>query len=552
MVGRSSPRFANRAALGPLLLFLVVAASLALNVALVLPRIADRLPHPWRPSAEAQFPPASECATCHPTEAQAWQVSSHARSAQDPLVHASICGRCHAPVGTQIDPLYQLNLYNQTPMPGMPSSAGEGITCITCHAPTQQPEQQTLTFTTEWPNWRTTDLALQILAFDKAIGPFGTGTSTDPTPVANSSHPSLADPNINSAELCKPCHNVVVDKGPFAPHCGFEQPRVLLLTTYDEWLAGPYAKAGQTCQSCHMPRDQQPGPAAVAPPGTTYDQPLPDRPLANHTITGVSTEYLTSGPAVDREEERAAARVKGAATLDLRLPDSVTTGGPLDVSVVTTNTGAGHELPTGFAYWSETWLEVTATDANGLVVLTSGDTDAEGWLRDEFNPRVRSGALTYDAYLVSLRARLVSVGPNRADWLQPDGTIRIPPDEIPHNLNSTPIIGTADYAVDPILRQLYPGAPLPAATAALQEGYVLRFADTIVRNGIRPQQARQAHYRADLAPGVKGPIRVSARLLIRSLWPWMLTQQEELPTPRPRLPIYEIATARQSVAVTTP
>jgi hypothetical protein len=528
---------------------IVAAAAVTVAVALTVTDLGDRLPLPWRPTNEAKFPAATACARCHPAQVAAWQVSSHARAAHDPLVHASICGRCHAPVGTMLDPEYQLKEFDKTAMPGMPSSAAEGITCVTCHAPTHVPDEQVLTFEPVWPNWRTTDLALEIRPFDAALGTFGAGTAADPPPVPNDGHPSRVDPNLSSAELCRPCHNVVVDKGPLAPHAGLNQARVRLLTTYDEWAASPYAALGQTCQSCHMPRDRANGPAAVAPPGTTYQPPLPARPLASHTITGLSTEYLTAGPAVDLEEQRVADRLKGAAIVQVHVPGAVPVGGTLAVSVTMTNTGAGHDLPTGFAYWSEAWLEVTATDAGGRQLLASGDVDAAGWLRDEFNPRVRSGALAYDAYLVSLRARLVTVGPNRAAWLQPDGTLLIPPEALPRNLNGTPILGTADYAVDPIVRQLHPDAPLAAAGSPFQEGYVLRFADTIVRNGIPAQQSRTAHYQALVAPTVRGPIRVTARLLIRALWPWMLQQQAELPTPRPQPRVYEIASALATIPV---
>ncbi len=541
---------ARRVLLG--LAVVATAAGATIAVVLTTTDVGDRLPHPWRPSKEAQFPAAPACTACHPTETEEWQASAHARAAHNPLVHASICGRCHAPLGTMLDAEYQLKEYDQAPMSEMPASAAEGVTCVVCHAPTRVPEEQLLTFEPVWPNWRTSDLALEILPFDQALGPYGTGTEDDPPPVPNDSHPSLADPNMSSAELCRPCHNVVIDKSPLSPHAGLGQAYVRLLTTYDEWAASPYAKTGRTCQSCHMRRDRKLGPSAVAPPGTAYERPLPARPLADHTFTGVSTEYLTSGPEVDRQEERVADLLQGAAKVKLHMPRDVTPGGTLAISVTVTNTGAGHDLPTGFAYWSEAWLEVVATDADGRVLLTSGDTDEQGWLRDEFNPRVRAGTLPYDAYLVSLRARLMTVGPNRAAWKQPDGTLLIPPDAIPRNLNGTPILGTADYAVDTIVRQVNSGTPLPAAGSPFQEGYVLRFADTVLRNGIPAQESREARYRATLEPGVRGPINVSARLLIRSLWPWMLQQQEELPTPRPQPRIYEIAVARESIAVTAP
>jgi hypothetical protein len=535
-----------------LILVTLVAAPVALAFVAVRSGVLDGIPRPWRPSAEAQFPSANECGTCHPAQLAAWQASPHARAVVNPLVHASICGRCHAPVGTMLDAEYQLKAYDRTPMPGMPSSAAEGVTCIVCHSPVTVPEEQVLTFLSVWPNWRTSDLALQVHPAGTARGPFGTGAPGDPAPVANASHASVPDASLAQAETCRTCHDVVVDKGPLSPHCGIGAPQVKLLTTYDEWASSPYGDTTQTCQSCHMPQAARAGPAAVAPPGTKYDRALPPRPLADHSFTGVSTEYLRAGPDVDRQEALVAEHVKDAAAIELVLPHTVTPGEALEIGVNVTNTGTGHELPTGFAYWSEAWLEVTATDGAGRRLVSSGDVDDEGWLRDEFNPRVRSGALPYDADLLSLRARLVTVGVNRTRWLAPDGTVSIPPGGVPHNRNGTPIIGTADYDAAPIVRQVDPGAAPAAEGATIEEGYVLRFADTVLRNGIAPQRTRAARYRVTVPQRIGGPVTVSARLLIRSLWPWMLRQQEELPTPRPRPRIYEIAGARQAIRVTVP
>ena|GEM_PF-5514014 len=505
---------------------------------------------PWQPSLDEQYPPSWECAKCHPDQAAEWRASVHARSATNPLVHASVCGRCHTPLGNQFDELYQLKLYDHTPIQNAPAAAAEGVTCVTCHTHAHEPEEQVLTFISSWPNWLSTDLALEMEPFEEALGPFGTGAAGDPPPVENESHPSVPDPKLTSSELCRPCHEVVIDKAPLAPHCGLSQPRIALLTTYSEWAESPYAESddgGETCQSCHMEQHEKDGPAAIAPPGTHYDQPLPDRPLRSHTVLGLSTEYLESGPLVDQQEERAADLVKDAAHMQLYVPPKVSPGSPLDVTVAITNTGAGHDLPTGFAFWSEAWLEIVIEDADGNVMLTSGDVDDVGWLRDEFNPRVIDGTLSYDPFLLSLRARLVSVGPNRFPWLQPDGTIRIPYDQVPRNLNGTPIIGPDAEVAAKIVRELFPDEPAPEAALALREGYILRFADTVVRNGIPAKQVRRARYQALVDEDVTGPIRVSARLLIRALWPWMLQQQSELPNPRPQPRIYEIATAEASI-----
>ncbi len=517
-----------------------------------LPAVAEfrrQVSLPGYPSAERQYPSAQECARCHPDQVEAWRLTAHARAAENPLAHASICGRCHSPLGTQRDAEHLLKLSDQVPQPGMPQAAAEGISCISCHAPARIPEAQVLTFLPTWPNWRVTDLALETMPFDVALGTFGQGSLADPLPVANSSHPSQVDPRLSESSLCEPCHNVVVEKEPLTAHAGFGQAKVRLLTTYDEWREGPYGQSGKTCQSCHMPRQTSDGPAAVVPEGEEYDRPLPARPLADHTIIGTTTLFPASGPVVDQQEELVRARLAGAAVLTLSTPDRLLPGELATMVVTVTNTGAGHQLPTGFAYWSEAWLEVTVSDGRGKQLFASGDVDAEEWLRDEFNPRVRAGELPYDEYLMSFRARLVSVGPNRSRWRQPDGTLRIPEELLPRNRNGTPILSTADYAVDPILDALFDGSPPRHIGDALQEGYVLRFADVVLRYGVPPLGSRRAVYPLTVDEDAQGPIRVVARVLLRAYWPWMLMQQEELPTPRPKPTIYEVARAESVVAL---
>ncbi len=510
-----------------------------------------RVSLPGYPSSEAQYPSAQECARCHPDQVEAWELTAHARAAENPLAHASICGRCHSPLGTQRDAEHLLKFHDLVPQPGMPQSAAEGVSCISCHAPVRMPETQVLTFLPTWPNWKASDLALEVLPFETALGTFGQGTVADPLPVTNSSHPSQVDPRLSQATLCEPCHNVVVDKEPLTAHAGFGQAKVRLLTTYDEWRAGPYAQSGKTCQSCHMPRQPTPGPAAVVPPGETYDRPLPARPLAEHAIMGTTTLFPASGPVVAEQEERVRARLAGAAVVSLQVPDRLPLGLPVTLTVTITNTGAGHELPTGFAYWSEAWLQVMVSDGRGQTIFASGDLDGEEWLRDEFNPRVRSGELAYDPYLLSLRARLVSVGPNRSRWRQADGSLRIPDELLPQNYNGTPILSTADYNVEPILKQVYRGSPPRHVGDALQEGYVLRFADIVLRYGVPPLGARRGQYPFTVAESSTGPIRIVARLLLRAYWPWMLLQQEELPTPRPKPTIYEVARVEKVVPLTS-
>ena len=76
---------------------------------------------------------------------------------------------------------------------------------------------------------------------------------------------------------------------------------------------------------------------AVAPEGVVYEREPPDRPHADHSLAGVSTEYLRTGAAVTQQEDRAAALLADAAVIEVSAPPSATSGSSLAVTVTVTN-----------------------------------------------------------------------------------------------------------------------------------------------------------------------------------------------------------------------
>lgn len=511
------------------------------------------LPDGYRPgwlhsTPAAAYPAAAECAACHPDTVREWQTSAHARSADNPLVHASVCGRCHTPVGTMLDPEYQNKLSEGQPPAELPAAAAEGVTCVVCHAPTVLPDEPLLTFEPVWPNWRVTDLALRILPFTTAVGTFGGRGEQDPAPVPNDFHESTFDAALGASERCRACHAVVVDKGPLAGQLGAPQPRVALDTTFDEWSASPYAGLGTSCQGCHMPRQATDGPAAVAPPGVNFPAPPPPRARFDHSFPGAATAYWQNGPQVATQEQQAAAWLARAATVRLLVPPSARPQQALRIGVRIENVGAGHDLPSGFAFWRELWLEVVAKDADDRLVFASGLLDEDGWLPDEFNPRVRADPRQYDPFLLELRARLVRGQGDLAPWLQPDRTVLVPASAVPRNLNGTPILSTDAYDVGPIVERVAALAGgMERSSTLVEEVYVLRYAEAVIRNGIPARGSRLAHYTIPTGDAGRGPLHITARLLSRSLARAMTSQQEEIRDAPPLRPVYVMAVAEATV-----
>jgi hypothetical protein len=133
--------------------------------------------------------------------------------------------------------------------------------------------------------------------------------------------------------------------------------------TYVEWKQSPYAEQGTRCQDCHMPAYS----GKVAAEGK-------ERPeLHAHVFLGGHTEMI-----------------RKAATLQVHSGWSQKDrGGALEVSVVITNVGAGHLIPTGIPGIREMWLEVSAFSSQqqlvtekralGLELLDSAGKSAMPW-----------------------------------------------------------------------------------------------------------------------------------------------------------------------------
>ena len=79
--------------------------------------------------------------------------------------------------------------------------------------------------------------------------------------------------------------------------------------------------------------------------------------------------------------EMAVGRLQASAELDI---DPVYRNGKLaEIKIRVNNKRAGHNLPTSLTNIRQMWLEVTATDASGKVIMSSGQVDSKGKLPEE-------------------------------------------------------------------------------------------------------------------------------------------------------------------------
>lgn len=220
-----------------------------------------RAADPHADFAADQFPSATKCAPCHQRVFTEWSSSSHAYASVSPMFHkfeqalsvlasgtiGTFCVRCHQQIGTQLGEPREAALWNRSPI------AREGITCITCHR-----------VSTEFAR----------VNGERHINP---GPVTDPVVGVGATqnlYDVIADPDryrvqfedkdpagarpvsplentpihggvvkfetISKSEFCVSCHQVAV------------HPGIKLEVVWEQYRASPAARAGVTCQDCHM------------------------------------------------------------------------------------------------------------------------------------------------------------------------------------------------------------------------------------------------------------------------------------------------------------
>lgn len=227
----------------------------------------------------------------------------HARKLEKVAEVEAGCMGCHAPLAFLAGDIPPKPVAENT-------RANEGVSCDLCHSITG--------FAGDVP-----------YNFNFVVKPGGAKQGTRPDSVSPM-HDIEVNPFLKSAEYCGTCHN---EKDPYG---------VWVKSTHLEWKDGPHAKAGITCQDCHMP------PAAG---NSAPDMGGADRPdVRQHLFHGAHDVSKLSGAVEVRIHPR-----------ELELEG----GGEQILQATVVNAKAGHMIPSGSVEERVVWLHVTATDATG-------------------------------------------------------------------------------------------------------------------------------------------------------------------------------------------
>ncbi len=261
--------------------------------------LAANGPAPGNFSAlEASLSPAA-CGACHPRQFADWRSALHSHAMSPGLLgqlqamgpgardQHQACLQCHAPLAEQEDQLVKsLTAGRMLPPLADGASAADGLTCAGCHVR---------------DNRR-----------------FGPPRSNGTVPAADAQLPHdgwQATPAFEDSRFCAACHQFAPG-GPGLNGKPFEN-------TYEEWRKSRYARAGVSCQSCHMPQRR-------------------------HLWRGIhDPKMVRSGLTID------AALVPAAA-------------GRVAAELSVANTGVGHDFPTYVTPKVE--VEIAQLDRHGEVI----------------------------------------------------------------------------------------------------------------------------------------------------------------------------------------
>jgi Cytochrome c554 and c-prime len=448
------------------------------------------------PKAQIQkdFLSATQCAFCHPAEHRQWATSMHAYAMNSPVFIAFnnfvlrssggtlgvFCTRCHSPIGISSGESAIL------PNDKRDELSRESVTCMVCHGAHTRDGQASGVFHSPIPGQG------KITVYGPYYGHDEPGAPKDPAMrLIKSPHKSRHWPVITTGRFCGNCHDVFLNDGTNVEEA------------YSEWKNSPYARKGVTCQDCHM--SPVPGKPVPFVKGPIVDPDLfpnaPIRARSSHMFTGpdysIIPNFGKEALGLDAADFKAhellldkqrVELIRNGATMKVSNSQQVAPGARLKVAVALTNSGSGHNFPTGFVAERQIWVEVMVHDATGRLLFVSGDLDRNGDLRDADADLVKAGAEPIDYNLENLEANFI---------LQD-------------------FKGTQSEFVSSVNRLIGP-APFvnPSTTPVSLMGFAVN--SRVFKRGIPPFATRTAHYSIDVPDGVKGPLQLRVRLRFRNL-----------------------------------
>ncbi len=308
------------------------------DVLIVLQRLpAGDVAPPYEPGS------SFTCAACHADQHAEWQQSNHSnagvnewvldlfsgngtpggnagyvfRDTHDPD-DTGFCATCHVPLEDAQNP-GNVFLDEAELIGGL-----DGVTCLACHQMAEVNDNVSALH----------HLGNTLYRFpDDSATPFWVWGPLDDVSFATMR--ASYQPQFKNSQFCASCHEYN------NPDTGAPGQN-----TYTEWLSSPFAQAGpefRSCQDCHMPAADQPGP--ISSLGGQPERPAEQR--RSHRFTGSTPTTLSEALALNVEAEQENAE--------------------LVVRAQVSNSGAGHHFPTGISIRNALLVVEARIDGQPLV-----------------------------------------------------------------------------------------------------------------------------------------------------------------------------------------
>lgn len=362
---------------------LIFSTGAALGASAVFP--VDKEFYPYYPSlikwnkSTVEFTPPETCGGCHEKQYSEWKGSVHNLAFVDPIYQGELnkafkavgheitrqCEGCHSAAGMVTGEIKKPGLAGLSPM------AIAGVSCDVCHSisgvthtqtPSKEAENGSMILT---PGVESKEGKVLVKR-----GPLKPSEGC-----GGGFHSCEESPLHLQADLCASCHQVYHHDAHFP-----------LEATYLEWKHGPYAQKEILCQDCHMVDT-----ATFKRSADEFKKPTREEYRhyfngANYLLYFLAAEsYKRSGQkelaaTLMDKYDMAVERLRAAA--DMEITPQYDKGALSEIKVRVKNVRAGHNLPTSLTNIRQMWLEITARDEQGKVIMTSGALQANGTLPD--------------------------------------------------------------------------------------------------------------------------------------------------------------------------
>lgn len=348
---------------------------------------------------------SDSCANCHADIVEQWNASAHKHAASDPayvtninlleakkgIVATRYCEGCHAPVALLAGELTPGGKHG-----GVSGTMAnqEGVGCLSCHRMSRVLHTKGVASFEMGP-----PSAYMFSAVDSQIATWFRQKLIQWTPEQHKQE--MTPEAIDESQYCASCHVQFMDKN--LNHWGW----VKMQDEYSAWLEGPYSGKNaeefglqpvMQCQDCHMAQIAAHDPSA-------NKQGM----IASHYFTGANTmlpfirgdkahlsrttEFLRQNRlsmTIDIPNRKKAHQTDAVLNPALRTrteqPAYYALGETVDVNVLLTNHGVGHNFPGGTVDINEAWVEFLVYDAMGKMVFSSGELSGDQFARNSVDP----------------------------------------------------------------------------------------------------------------------------------------------------------------------